>query len=84
MYSTDPAASRCLRDKMRADGWYFMLSSERKDFICEWFYPASDFSINGIRSKATGEVRGETEELAVLISALRAVGAISGEVEVTE
>lgn len=64
-FSTDPAASKQLRDKMRADGWLYFISAHLHDFACEWWKPDTDG--NFIE-------KSDTEEMAVALAALKAVG----------
>lgn len=67
-FSTDPAASKQLRDKMRADGWYIRVEStpQGKSIGCLW---------------KCGQVftgRADTEEMAFAITALDATGKLVG------
>lgn len=61
---TDPAASKQLRDKMRADGWNYSLHTESPIFWCSFI----SFDGRGFIEDA------DTEEMAVALAALKAKG----------
>lgn len=66
--STDPAASKQLRDKMRADGWQytlkFLTAWQPNTFECVFYGPG----------KGLHERGALTEEMAVALAALKAHG----------
>lgn len=65
--SSDPAASKQLRDKMRADGWAWSLERAVNDFARASFFKAEE----------DGEfvyADSETEEMATALAALSAKG----------
>lgn len=63
-YSTDPIASKMLRDKMRADGWYVRMESTPRG--------KSNAAVWKSGQVFTG--RADTEEMSVALAALEAVG----------
>lgn len=69
-FSTDPTASKQLRDKMRADGYRFTL----------WDIPATESLrvrctiVKSILDGETWQQVSDTEEMAVALAALKAVG----------
>lgn len=65
-FSADPAASKQLRDKMRADGFDYELNATKRDGI--W----ATFSHPGTVEDFT--TYGDTEEMAVALAALKAFG----------
>ena len=69
-FSTDSAASKQLRDKMRADGWGYRIVShallEPLSYSCSFIAP-TDSSFGKV-------VWADTEEMAVALAALKATG----------
>lgn len=63
---TDPAASKKLRGKMRADGWEFAFRDEPPVFVASFDRPLPDLNCY--------EAEADTEEMAVALAALKAVG----------
>lgn len=67
-YSTDPAASKQLRDKMRADGWRFTMYDQKDSMVFAQFIRNDDHGF------LTPCESADTEEMAVALAALAAVG----------
>lgn len=65
-YSTDPEASKQLRDKMRADGYHYSVEWEAPGFDASFIRPTEE-GFNYTASR-------ESEEMAVALAALRAKG----------
>lgn len=68
-FSTDPAASKQLRDTMRAEGWSLLvrLPGATKPF----FKPSAEYFGNDLKDATAA---ADTEERAVALAALRAKG----------
>lgn len=67
-YSTDPVASKALRDKMRAEGWdYILQSSHGKYSVTLQHGYGMEYQVLLVDCQ-------DTEELAVAIAALKAKG----------
>lgn len=66
--STDPAASKQLRDKMRADGWRFTMYDQKDSMVFAQFIRNDD------QGFLTPCESADTEEMATALAALDAKG----------
>lgn len=70
-WSTDPAASKQLRDKMREDGWIVLMGGPEAKVPKFWCQVRATYRKN---TKGIFHRESDTEELAVALAALAAVG----------
>lgn len=70
-YATDPAASKQLRDKMREDGWIVLMGGPEAKVPKFWCQVRATYRKN---TKGIFHRESDTEELAVALAALAAVG----------
>lgn len=70
-YSTDPVASKALRDRMRELGWALVMSSS---LPLKYFVEFSKVVDNTWVGARTYQSLSDTEEMAVVLAALAALG----------
>lgn len=70
-YSTNPAASKQLRNKMRGLGWLCCIQENLHSFTATYFFP-TDTPFDAQRNSP--EVTHATEEMAVALAVLAALG----------
>lgn len=73
-YSTDPAASKQLRDKMWADGWWCQIRNGWTLDDPKCWAGFTPHGVTGWNGRPDNWTEADTEEMAVALAALSAVG----------
>lgn len=73
-YSTDPAASKLVRERMGELGYWCRLQTPFEKDSGEFFAGFTEHSFTGWNGRPDNQAGADTEELAVALAAIRAMG----------